>query len=109
MELELLKDLKDYFGDDYLEEQESSMLFCIKRAMRSFKNIRNYPSNYTEEMISKDMERYYSCIWDLTLYWIDKQGMEFQNSHSESGTSFSWKDENEIYVLHKVIPIASII
>lgn len=109
VEQELLQDLKDYLGDDYEAAQESALLFCIKRAIRSFKSKRNYPDNYSENRILKDMEKYYSCIWDDLLYWFNMQGIEFQTNHSESGTSRSWKSEDEIYVFHGVIPIARII
>lgn len=109
MEKELLQDLKDYLGDDYDAEQESALLFCVKRALLSFKNKRNYPDTYSDTVINKDMEKYYSCIFDLTLYWCNMQGCEFQTSHSESGVSRSFDSERDIYVLHDVIPIARII
>ena len=109
MELEILQDLKDYLGSDYDEEQESTMLFCIKRAIRSFKNKRNYPDTYPENVMNKDMDKFYACIFDLTLYWREKQGVEFQGSHSENGTSRSWESESDIFSLHGVIPIARII
>lgn len=109
MELELLQDLKDYFGDDYEEEQESTLLFCVKRAIKSFQNKRNYPENYSEKIIQKDMNKYYSCLLDLTLYWCIKQGYEFQGSHSENSTNRAWEKEAEIYALHNVIPIARIL
>lgn len=109
MEKELLQDLKDYLGDDYEAAQESALLFCIKRALLSFKNKRNYPDTYSDTVINKDMEKYYSCIFDLTLYWCNMQGCEFQSSHSESGVSRSFDSERDIYVLHDVIPIARII
>lgn len=109
MEQELLQDLKDYLGDDYDAEQESALLFCVKRAILSFKNKRNYPNTYSDTVINKDMEKYYSCIFDLTLYWCNMQGYEFQTSHSESGVSRSFDSERDIYVLHDVIPIARII
>lgn len=108
MEQELLQDIKDYLGDDYDEEQESTMLFCIKRAIISFKNKRNYPRTYTDEMINSDMQKYYMCIFDLLLYSINMQGLEFETSHSENGTSRSWKSESDIYSLHNVIPISRI-
>mgnify|MGYP001622924841 CR=1 FL=1 len=109
MELELLQDFKDYLGYDYEEEQEKTLLFCIKRAVSSFKNKRNYPDYYSEELINKDMEKYYACIFDLCLYWYGKQGAEFEKSHSENGTSHSWDNESDIYSLHRVMPIARII
>lgn len=109
MEQELLQDLKDYLGDDYDAEQESALLFCVKRAILSFKNKRNYPNTYSDTLINSDMEKYYSCIFDLTLYWCNMQGCEFQSSHSESGVSRSFDSERDIYVLHDVIPIARLI
>lgn len=109
MELELLQDLKDYFGDDFDDEQEGALLVCVKRSIKSFKNRRNYPSNYSENMIAKDMDRYYACLLDLTLYWAIKQGYEFQGSHSENSTNRSWESETEIYSLHNIIPIARVL
>lgn len=108
VEQELLQDLKDYLGDDYDAGQESTLLFCIKRAIKSFKNKRNYPRSYPESIIESDMDKYYMCIFDLTLYWCNKQGVEFQSSHSENGISRSWDSETDIYILHDVIPIARI-
>lgn len=105
----MLNDLKNYFGNDYDEDNDSAILFCIKRAIVSFKNKRNYPNIYTDALINNDMEKYYSCIFDLTLYWINMQGCEFQTNHSENGVSRSFKSEQDIYVLHSVIPIARII
>lgn len=109
MELELLSDLKDYLGNDYDVEQEPAMLFCIKRAIISFKNKRNYPATYSENMVKIDMKKYYSCIFDLVLFWCSKQGVEFQSSHSENGVSRTWNSEGDIYTLHNVISIARII
>lgn len=109
MEKELLQDLKNYFGDDYDECNESALLFCIKRAILSFKNKRNYPNTYSDTLINSDMEKYYSCIFDLTLYWCNMQGYEFQSSHSESGVNRAFNSERDIYVLHDIIPIARLI
>lgn len=109
MEHRLLQDLKDYLGSDYNESDEPALLVCVKRAINSFKNKREYPDNYSESIIQKDMEKKYFCIWDDVLYWCNMQGMEFQTSHSESGTSRSWKSEDEIYIFHGILPIARIV
>lgn len=109
MEVDILQDLKAYLGCDYDEGQESALLFCVRRAMRSFKNKRNYPDGYLGEQIEKDMDKFYACIFDLTLYWISKQGVEFHDSFSGNGESRTWGTEEEIYSLHNVIPIARII
>lgn len=108
MELELLQDLKDYLGDDYNADQESTMLFCAKRAIRSFKNKRDYPDNYSETAINKDMEKKYACIFDDFLYWCIKQGVEFQGSHGENGVNMNFQSEDEIYIFHGILPIARI-
>lgn len=109
MEQKLLQDLKDYLGEDYSNFDESTLLICIKRAINSFKNKRNYPDNYSENLIQKDMEKKYFCIWDDVLYWCNMAGIEFQTSNSENGSSRSWQSEDEIYVFHGVLPIARIV
>lgn len=109
MEKELLQDLKNYLDSDYSGCNDSALLFCIKRAMISFKNKRNYPKSYSEDMINEDIKKHYACVFDLALYWYNKQGLEFQSSHSESGISRLWQKESEIYMLHNIIPIARII
>ena len=109
MELELLQDLKSYLGSDYDSNQEFLVVFCIKRAISSYKNQRNFPDCYTQEVIEQDMRKHYACIFDLVLYWCNMQGVEFQNSHSENSTSRSWMSESDIYTMHKIIPIGRII
>lgn len=109
MEEEILTDIKNYLGDDYNEDSESAMLMCAKRAIISFKNKRHYPEWYPEETIQKEMESKRACLFDVCLYWAIKQGVEFQKSNSESGTSESWDSEGSIYALHNVVPIARIV
>ena len=109
VEQELLKDIQMYLGGDCDKRQEPTLLFCVKRAIQSFKNKRNYPAYYKEDYIEKDMKKFYMCLFDLALYWAIMQGVEFQNSHSENGTSRSWQSEADIYVLHNVIPVARIV
>lgn len=109
METELLHDIQDYIGKDYDKEQDSILLFCIKRAMNSFKSKRNYPLNYSDKMISEDMGRFYSCIQDIALFWFIKQGAEFQLSHSESSVNRTWENEEEIYSLHNILPISRLV
>ena len=52
------------------------------------------------------MEKCYDCIFDLALYFLVKQGAEFQGSHSESSVNRSWESETEIYINHGVFPFA---
>ena len=108
MEQRLLQDLKDYLGSDYNESDEPALLVCVKRAINSFKNKREYPDNYSETAINKDMEKKYACIFDDFLYWCIKQGVEFQGSHGENGVNMNFQSEDEIYIFHGILPIARI-
>lgn len=102
MDEQLVEDLKNYIDNDI--ETARMIPLSAKRAVRSFKKKRNYPSGYTEEQINSDMEKCYDCIFDLALYFLVKQGAEFQGSHSENSVSRNWDSETEIYVNHGVFP-----
>ena len=102
LEERLLQDLKVDFEDDCPEDPV--ILLSIQRAIRSFKKKRNYPKSFSEEKILNDMEHCYDCIYDLALYKLNKHGNEFENSHSESGSSQHWDSETDIYLNHGVFP-----
>lgn len=106
MEAEIYTMLKNYLGDDC--DNEASLLLIVKRAISSFKAYMEYPKSFTEEEIELDMKRYEFCVFDLALYMYNAQGIEFQKSHSENGTSRSFSSEAEIYSLHGVIPYVSL-
>ena len=86
--------------DKYLEQ-------LISQAEQAVRLYRNYPNNYTEEMIEKDMDKHSSIIVDLALYDYNQQGGEFQSSSSENGTSRSWIDRDKI--LGKVTPFVNVL
>lgn len=86
--------------DEFLEE-------LIYQAEQDVRLYRNYPSNYTEEMIEKDMNKFESIIVNLALYDYNQEGGEFQISSSENGTSRSWIDRDKI--LGKVTPFVQIL
>ena len=102
----LIQDLIQYLGDDYDESQLGFLTLCANRSIISFSSKRNYPITYSDDMRKADMERYYACLFDLSLYWIDTQGNEFEKSHSENGTSRTWYSESDISAFHNVIPIS---
>nr|DAF03992.1 MAG TPA: hypothetical protein [Caudoviricetes sp.] len=105
MNEELVNDLTVYLADE--ADSPEIILLSVKRAIRSFKKKRNYPSSYTEKKINSDMESCYDCIFDLALYFLTKQGAEFQSSHSESSVNRAWDSETEIFVNHGVFPFVS--
>lgn len=87
-------------GDKFLEQ-------LISQAEQDVRLYRNYPDNYTEEMIEKDMKKFDSIIVNLALYDYNQDGGEFQVSSSENGTSRSWIDRDKI--LGKVTPFVQIL
>ena len=50
MNEQLVNDLKEYLSDD--AEPDGMISLSVKRAIRSFKKKRNYPSGYTDEKIN---------------------------------------------------------
>ena len=79
----------------------------IFQAEQDVRLYRNYPDNYTEEMIEKDMKKFDSIIVNLALYDYNQEGGEFQISSSENGTSRSWIDRDKI--LGKVTPFVNVL
>ena len=53
MDEQLVEDLKNYIDNDI--ETARMIPLSAKRAVRSFKKKRNYPSGYTEEQINSDI------------------------------------------------------
>lgn len=104
MDEQLIDDLTTYLEDD---KQTAKMIsLAVKRAIRSFQKKRNYPESYTEESINKDMDKCYDCVFDLALYFLVKQGAEFESSHSENSVNVGWNSETEIFINHGVFPFA---
>lgn len=108
MEAELLKMILTYLGSDYSEDQEPILLLLIQKAIYGFKSFMNYPEYFTEEKIQEDLDKNKFCIFELALYSYNMQGVEFQNSHSENGTSRSWNSETEIYNYYGLVPYVNL-
>ena len=71
MDEQLIEDLTNYLEDD--AETARMIPLSVKRAIRSFKKKRNYPSSYSDEKINSDMENCYDCIFDLALFFLVNQ------------------------------------
>lgn len=105
MEENLIDDLSVYFSDD--DTPTDLLELSVNRAKRSFAKKRNYPSSYTDTQKLTDMNNCYDCIFDLAVYFLIKQGAEFQSSHSESSVSRNWNTEADIFADHGVFPFAN--
>lgn len=66
--------------DIYLNE-------LISDAKESIINVRHYPKHFTDEQIEDDLKQYEKVLIKLVIYDYNKEGMEFENSHTESGVS----------------------
>lgn len=76
---------------DMSESSDLSMLKSkVKNAYREVKSIRNYPKNYSDEMIAEDMERYFSAIRNLALYDFNQIGVEGESSHNDNTGTRTW-------------------
>lgn len=106
MEVELLSMMKTYLGDGYCEEDDGKILVLIQNNIDDFKNNMCYPASFTDEKISEDLSRNKSCLFKCVLYDYNMQGMEYQNSHSESGVSRSFAEKAKIYADCGVVPYA---
>ena len=80
------------------EEVDSALLVSkLNNAIRDVIRAVNYPSSYTDKMVEKDLKKYYGNIHDLTMYDYNQTGAEGEKSHSENGTSRTWKDRKECF------------
>lgn len=102
-----LEQLKIRLRQSGVSSENEFLQQLIFQAEQDVRLYRNYPDNYTEEMIEKDMKKFDSIIVNLALYDYNQEGGEFQTSSSENGTSRSWIDRDKI--LGKVSPFVKIL
>lgn len=76
----------------------------VRSATREVKDVRKYPSSYTQAMIDEDMNQFYSTIRDVALFDYNTVGAEFQTSHTENSVSRAWVDRDKLF--GRVIPLA---
>lgn len=95
LESEIFKDLSSELTIENNEASQKQLMAKVKNAIREVKKHRNYPDSYTEDVIAKDLEKYYSNIHDLALYDYNQIGAEGQTGHSENGTSRNWKSRSD--------------
>ena len=97
LKTELLLTEGEKFNETLLESK-------VKNAYRSVKTARKYPPSYTEAMIERDMEKYYTQVRDIALYDYNQIGAEGQTQYSQDGVSVHYEDRNKLF--YGVLPIA---
>lgn len=103
---EIYDDLKTEL--DISEETDLSILLVkVKNAYREVRRMRNYPDSYEEEMIVKNMEKYYTNIRRLALYDYNQIGVEGEVSHNDNTGTRTWDSRNKC--LEGVVAICTLI
>ncbi len=76
----------------------------VSNAFREVKAARNYPFSYSEEMIIKDLNDYYTNIRSIALYDYTKIGAEGQTQYSADGESIHYMNRDKLFT--GILPIA---
>lgn len=79
----------------------------VEQVTTEIKQIRNYPTTYTDEQIENDMLKFQGVIVNAVVYDMSQAGEAYMQSYSENGVSRSWIDRKNL--LAKVLPIAKVI
>lgn len=70
----------------------------IKQAAEDVRTIRNYPDNYTDEMITEDLKKFEGVIINLAVYDHSQAGEAFMASYNENGVNRTWRDRDSLFV-----------
>lgn len=104
MQAELIEDLTVELTISDTKFNSTLLTQKIKQALREVKAARSYPKSYTDEMIDKDIQKYYSQARDIALYDYNKVGMDFESNHSENSINYSFDDRDKLFA--GIIPLA---
>ena len=92
---------------DVQDEDVPMLLSKVKSAYREVKGIRSYPTDYTDDFICSDMERYYYNVKNLALYDYNQIGVEGESSHNDNTGTRTWFSRNTY--LEGVVAICTLI
>ena len=92
---------------DVQDEDSPMLLSKVKSAYREVKGIRSYPTDYTDDFICSDMERYYYNVKNLALYDYNQIGVEGESSHNDNTGTRTWFSRNAY--LEGVVAICTLI
>lgn len=84
---ELIAKATEYFDSIEDLQGEVPSLLLIDFVIEKFKQQRNYPKHFTDEMIDKDMTDHISTMAMAVVDLYSKGGAEGETSHSDSGIS----------------------
>lgn len=99
---ELKTELVETEGDKF---NETLLRSKINSAYRDVKAARKYPLSYTDAMIEREMENYYSQIREIALFDYTQIGSEGQTQYSQDGVSIHYVDRNKLF--YGILPYAT--
>lgn len=105
MKEEIIEDLKSELSITEGDKFNLSLLTSkVNGAYRAVKTARKYPASYTEAMIEKDMEKYYTQVRDIALYDYNQVGAEGQTQFTQDGVTVHYLERDKLF--YGVLPIA---
>lgn len=105
LKAEILAELKiELKGETNLDDE--LLLIKVNNAYREVKVARNYPEWYTDAMIEKDMEKFFTHIKSIAMYDYSKIGAEGQDNYSADGEVIKYSNRAKLF--DGVLPIAQI-
>ena len=103
---EIIEDLKIELEAEEGSKFNISLLRSkVKTAYREVQAARKYPATYSEAMIERDMNNYYSQIRSIAMYDYNQSGSEWQTQYSQDGVSIHYVDRDRLFF--GVLPIAA--
>lgn len=103
---EIIEDLKIELEAEEGSKFNISLLRSkVKTAYREVQAARKYPVTYSEAMIERDMNNYYSQIRSIAMYDYNQSGSEGQTQYSQDGVSIHYVDRDRLFF--GVLPIAA--
>lgn len=103
---EIIEDLKTELEAEEGSKFNISLLRSkVKTAYREVQAARKYPVTYSEAMIERDMNNYYSQIRSIAMYDYNQSGSEGQTQYSQDGVSIHYVDRDRLFF--GVLPIAA--
>ena len=111
LEQEILNLAKVYFDKMDEEIGDEFLLLMIRSVVDGYKNIRNYPLEYTDEMIEDDCVRYFSrrksnIAMQVLPDLYGRIGAEGVSMLTDAGTTRFWVKE---ILLGDVVPICEVV
>lgn len=87
-------------------EENPKLEMLISNARESIINVRHYPAEWKADKIDADLKQFENVLINLVIYDYNKEGMDFENSHTESGVSRQFQSRARI--MSDVVPFVHI-